>query len=417
MSVRPTAIRLPLLLAVIALAGCQHAAERIAQEESAVQARWQELATQPVRDTVTVDWEDAARRLERGNFKLRKARDGVQSALEGLRQVPRRYIPELTLSTFTNPTFENLGQGDLGNSYLFLGTLIDLPNPGQYRAAALQAELRYVGARVDAETLRRELHAKLYTAFRDGARLARDERELAALQRLDAAASRHPYAAETASLAAANETARQKLDAELSDLFGDFSHHWRIAAAPRLPDIDYAAHPPALDGHDGFASLQVTRAALQLVVIEAQREGLLAAEWPQVSVLLSAPPIYQRSTGRESYLSFNDLRLSAFVAYSTDFRGTRALARKQAARRAEITKAELDVTMQATLVRLRDALQLGRELEARLRGLRDARDRLHATPGAAGIAWDDTIADLQRQLDELNLSFWVLDERRWNPQP
>jgi hypothetical protein len=402
----------------ILFAGCRTASEEIAAQRRALTARWADLARQPARTTLAVDWPEAVRRLEHGNFKLRKARDGVLAATEAVRQLPRRYIPELTLNTFANPSFENLGNGDLGATYLFLGSLFDLPNPLRYHAVALQTQLRCLSVRLDAEILRRDLHAKLYQLFRQGARLNTADRQLAALRELNGTAANHPFDAQISGLAATQREGWQKLEAGLGDLFGDYTHRWHPAANARLPDIDYAAHPPALDGRDGFGALQITQAALQLVVLEAQRQGLLAAEWPQVSVLLSAPPIYQRSSGRESYLSADDLRLSAFAAYATDFRGNRALARKQAARRARITRQELDAAMQSTVGRLRDALRLAATLHDQLQQLQNARRELEPTGAlAATTAWDDRIALLQDQLDALNLSFWVLDDPRWKTQP
>lgn len=412
----------PIYLAGLAVAwglasGCQHVDQQLAAHETRLQTRWQALAGEAPRPVMELTWADAVQRLEAGNIKLRKARDNVQAALEGVRQVPRTYIPELTLNIFANPTLDNLGNGDLGNTYLFLGSLFNLPNPVHYRAAAMQAQLRYLGAQIDCETLRRDLYVKLYKIFRTAGRRAAQDRQSAALAQLDAASSAHPYAGQLADMAAQSGHRWDTMAADLGDLFGDYSHRWRPADDTGLPDIDYADHPPALDGRDHFAGLQLTKAALQLVVIEAQRQGLLAGEWPQISVLLSAPPIYQRSAGRDSYLSLNDLRISGFVAYSTDFRGVRSLNRKQAARRARITKHELDVAMQATVVRLREAIALSRELQTRLTHLRQAAEKLDA---AGDFATAETLhtqaAELQDQLDDLNLSLWVLDDPRWHPQ-
>jgi len=203
----------------------------------------------------------------------------------------------------------------------------------------------------------------------------------------------------------------------LADLLGDYTRRWRPGAAPDLPQLDYAAHPPALNGRDHFAALQLTRAALQLLALDAQRQGLLVAEWPQVSVLLSAPPLYQRAAGRESYLSLGDLHVAGFISYGTDFRGSRALGRTQAARRAELTRHELDTGLAATMSRLRDGLSLLAETAQRLAGLRAAEAALRQS--GAVVAADDLARqaeELSTEADELNLSFWVLDESRW-PRP
>lgn len=410
----------PYLLAGLAVivglvSACQHVDEQMAANEGKLRARWQQLAAEGERPVMEISWPDAVHRLETGNLKLRKARENVRAAREGVRQLPRSYIPELTLNIFANPTFDNLGNGDLGNTYLFLGSLFSLPSPVHYRAAAMQAQLRYLEAQIDCESLRRDLQVKLYKLFRKAARLTGQDRHYAALHQLDASGQDHPYATQLETMAAQSRKDWETVSTDLGELFSDYTQTWKPAADARLPDIDYASHPPPLDGRSHFAGLQLTKAALQLVVIEAQRQGMLAGEWPHVSVLLTAPPIYQRSSGHESYLSLSDVRISSFVAYSTDFRGVRSLNRKQAARRAEITKHELDVALQATLVRLRQAVALSRELQTRVDDLQQAARHLRKADDFSNAEdLDRQAADMQDQLDDLNLSLWVLDDPRWH---
>ena len=387
------------------------------EQRPQVTGRWQELAAQAERPVATISWDEAVQKMETGNAKLRQARETVRAGEEAVRQVPHNYIPELSLNFFAYPTLHTLGAGQLGDTFFFLGTIINLPNPVRYRAEALQARLQFMGAQIDAELLRRDLRVQLFRVFRKAGRLALQETHQAALRQLSASQPASVTGRQADDLAEQNRAAWRTIEPELSELFGDFSRHWHPRSDAGPPSLDYGAHPPALDGRDGFAALQITKAALQLVALDAQRQGLLAAEWPQVSVLLSAPPIYQRSAGRESYLSFSDLRVSAFVAYSTDLRGARSLARRQSERRSELTRQELDLAMQGMITRLHDAIALLGDLEARsarLQSAENALDRAGAIVDAASARQQaDEIAE---QVDDLNLSFWVLDETRW-PRP
>ncbi|MDB6169538.1 MAG: hypothetical protein JWM88_2402 [Verrucomicrobia bacterium] len=399
------------LLATLA-SSCASPPVPLEDQRVAASARWSELSRQRNPATTPIAWRAAVARMEADNPKLRQAREAVRAGEEAVRQVPRNYIPELSLNLFAYPTLGTLGEGRLGDTFFFLGTIINLPNPVQYQAEALQARLRFMAAQVDTEILRRDLHVRLYRVFRRAVRLMEQEASLSALRQISAGAGSASWQADA--LVEQNRAAWRLLEPELAELLGDYSRRWRPEPSPVLPVPDYAANPPPLDGKNQFAALQITKAALQLVALDAQRQGLLVAEWPQVAVLLSAPPIYQRSAGRESYLSFEDLRVSGFIAYSTDLRGSRALARKQAARRSELTRRELDLAMQSLLARLQDAAALLNDLESRAARLRRAEIALEKAGAIAEAANLRQQADeLSSEIDDLNLSFWVLDDARW----
>ena len=407
-----------LLLTAGIIPACTSGPRQLEEHQAAAAQRWHELAAQPDRPLATMGWVEAVQKMEAGNSKLQQAREAVRAGEEAVRQVPHNYIPELSLNLFAYPTLSTIGEGRLGDTFFFLGSMISLPDPVRYRAEALQARLQFMTAQVDCELLRRDLQVRLFHVFRKSARVARDEAGQNALARLAATSPDSPAAAQARELADQNRATWRTIEPELAELLGDYSKHWRPASGSGLPDLNYAAHPPRLDGRDRFAALQLTRAALQLLALDAQRQGLLVAEWPQVSVLLFAPPIYQRSAGRESYLSLGDLRVSGFLSYSTDFRGNRALGRRQSARRGKLARHELDLALQAAMARLQDGLTLLTELDSRLVRLRAAEATLQqagAVVEAANLAQQATeIAD---QVDELNFSFWVLDDPRWQHPP
>lgn len=411
---RPLTARHPILLLTGLLAACSTGPKPLEEHRANAAESWAEVAHQPDRTVVNLRWDDAVRRLETGNLKLQQARETVRSGAEAVRQVPYNYIPELSLNLFAYPTLSTVGEGRLGDTYLFLGSILTLPNPVRYQAEALQARLQFMTAQVECELLRRDLRVRLYRVFRKSSQLARDDAAEHALTELAATNPDGLAAVQARDLARRNRAAWQAIESEFAELLGDYSHRWRPAPDSGLPALDYAGTPPPLDGRGRFAQLQITRTALQLLALDAQRQGLLVAEWPQVSVLLSAPPIYQRSAGRESYLSLGDVRVSGYISYSTDFRGTRALARKQNDRRSEIVRHELDVAMQAAIGRLRDGLGILGELTTRLAGLREAEAALRRA-GAAGDAESVRLqaAEISDQVDELNFSFWVLDDPRW----
>lgn len=409
--------RLASVLAVAGLAGCTSGPAPLEEHRAAAAQTWQRYATAE-RPVAVIAWTDAVQRMEARNIKLLQAREAVRAGEEAVRMVPRNYIPELSLNVFAYPTFRMLGDGGIGDTFLYVGSIVSLPDPIRYRAEALQARLQYMSAQAEGEVLRRDLHVKLYRLFRRAAHIRRDEAALSALTQLGSVAPTSAAALQARELEQATALAWQALEPELAELLGDASKHWRPGPASGLPPLDYAAAPPALDGSRRFASLHLTRAALQLLALDAQRQGLLVAEWPQVSVLLSAPPLYQRASGRDSYLSLGDLRVSGFISYSTDFRGRRALSRAQAARQAEIARTALNLAMAGLVARLQDGAAALAGLDARRAGLQQAEAALRqsgAVAEAIGVA--RTLDETADEIDEFNFSFWVLDDPRWGAAP
>ncbi|MFI5355915.1 MAG: hypothetical protein ACHQ4G_01130 [Opitutales bacterium] len=408
----------PLLLFCTLLPACSHFDEHLDQQQRVVAARWRQLATQPERQTVVVTWPEAVRRLDATNVKLIKARETVRSNEQILQRVPRNYLPELSLSLFSYPTLQQLEVGNLSSTFFYVSSILNLPNPWTYEAQLMQAQLARAMALTEMEALHRDLLSQLYRVFLKSARLAARESQQQALNRLARESGDPQLAIQADQLADANREERTTIDSDFAELLGDYSARWRPGLAADLPKLDYGVHPPPLDGHDRFAALQILRTALQLVALQAQAEGLRIGEWPQVSVLISAPPIYQASSGQSSYLSFSDLRISPFISYSTDFRGNRAATRRDQERSAAITRHELDTAMQTLLGRLRDGTALLGQLQAKLDRQRAAERVLraaHAAKEAAGLRL--TMDKLESQIDDLNLSFWVLDDARWTPAP
>jgi hypothetical protein len=420
-SAQPRQIFVPAGLALLSLgllSACHTGPKALTEHQAAAAQRWQELAAQPDRPVALIDWADAVAKMEAGNIKLQQAREAVRAGEEAVKQVPYNYIPELSLNVFAYPTLRTIGDGQLGDTFFFLGGLVSLPNPVRYQAEALQARLQFMSAQVDGELLRRDLHVRLYRIFRQAARLAHDDSGRAALAQLAASAPGSPADVQSQELSRDARLSWQAMESDLAELLGDYSKHWRPDPVAHLPGLNYAAHPPALDGRDRFAALQITRTALQLLALDAQRQGLLVAEWPQVAVLLNAPPIYQRSAGRESYLSLGDVRVSGYISYGTDFRGTRALARAQSARRSELTRRELALAQQAAMGRLKDGLALLAQLDTRLGHLHEAETTLeNAGALVAAENLSRQAAELAEEVDDLNFSFWVLDDPRWSLPP
>lgn len=388
--------------------------ELLQDKESTTKSRWQEIAAQSDLPQTKLSWSQAVALLETSNLKLLKSSEAVSNGRDAIKRLPRGYLPELNLNVFASPSLDELKAGDLASTYFYLGGIFNVPTPWRYRASALQASLSYAISLSELEAQRRDLHVQLYRQFRKATKILQFEKELQAISQLEHIRPDFSIIRKKDSLIQQIEKGWLKVEEEMSELLGDYTHRWRPSPDHELPSFDYITHPPALDGSGDFAALQIMRTSLQLVALEAAKRGLQLSSLPQLSILISAPPIYQSRSGNSSFLSLDDLRVTPFVTYSTDFRGNRTTARKQQATRADSIRRELDITMQSTLLRLKDGVTLLARLDAKRTRLVEARQTLLA-PSTATVASDiqSQIDELETQIEDLNLAFWVLDSSRW----
>jgi len=172
------------------------------------------------------------------------------------------------------------------------------------------------------------------------------------------------------------------------------------------------------------AQLQMKLVAVELVAAWAQVRGIKLQYWPELTIFVTGPPLYQRTAGVEHFWSLGDVRASADLFWRLDTRGYVSRQLKQARRDQALQWARL---REETLA-LMDKLLAAQKLMAKLGEQIDQLDQLlpvleqAPTPqDYAGIlkAVETTRSvreqerRLRRELAELNTLFWFVDEQRW----
>jgi hypothetical protein len=191
-----------------------------------------------------------------------------------------------------------------------------------------------------------------------------------------------------------------------------------------MPELRYETTPLELIDTNRVAQAQLRLAAVELAGAWARIKGIQLQYWPELTLFITGPPVYQHSAQNEAFWDLRQVRANANFFWRIDTRGAIATQLKQTRRDQELQLARL---RQDGLILIEKML-----VAQKLMGvLREQADQLHAIlplvsqiPVAvdyAGIleatekarSLRDQERKLRRELSELNTLFWFVDERKW----
>src|SRR5438046_4282904 len=90
---------------------------------------------------------------------------------------------------------------------------------------------------------------------------------------------------------------KETLQATAGDLLGDRGRRW-ILQTNGWPGLSYAQQPLPLQDSNRVAQLQIKLLAVELVAAWAQVNGIKLQYWPELTIFVTGPPLYQRTAGR-----------------------------------------------------------------------------------------------------------------------
>jgi hypothetical protein len=377
----------------------------------------------------TLNWQRALAIQRERNLELRASRNAIASAEDRVRQVFRDLLPGAGISGNVVKSISDLGSLGQEDVALSLYGFLNVPGLLQQRSRYYAACLELMRARWAYELKQRELTIQLHELFLREDVFSQRERNLLASMRwqsqsiaelgLDA----NPAALEREGIRWSLQRERRAMRTEIARVLGSDAREWRLDPHG-LPQHDYLTRPLNLKNarHTGLLFRQ-----LQAVELEGARLaefGIRLRYWPDLSINLASPPVYQIAGGRAADWSLDQVLVNLSSGLTFDTRGQTASQLAEVRRQVAILRERLAEENTRTIQKLliaRQALELNQKqlrltelrLEA-MRGLNRSldparnRDQLERL-----LALDERRAGLLLENSQLQAMFWFMDERKW----
>jgi hypothetical protein len=415
---------------VLALTGCYSAKKRVARDFIDLQFQWQtNVAHQAALPEQSVNWPQGLLRVEFGNWKLRRARADITNAQENVRQVFKDLMPTINLRAGVSKSFQSLPMTSLDDVTFSIDSFFNVPGFVSMGTRLFAARLVLMRAEASYELARREQTIELYKlflSFQDAAAAAEqlaEELDFAkAIGRVDAMAGQILLHDLDGRLIAAAKD-RDLLQDKAGELFGDRDWRW-ILVSEGLPDLDYQEKPLEPTNTNNVAQLQLKLAAIEFVGAWARIKGIQLQYWPELTLFITGPPVYQKTAGVENFFDAGKLRANANFFWRLDTRGQISRQLKQTRRDNDLQLARLRQEALALIDKILAAQKLVGTLRKEADQLQQLAPLLGQIPPAAdytGIlkttetarSLRDQERKLRRELAELNTLFWFVDDTKW----
>jgi hypothetical protein len=419
-----------ILLVCTAVSGCFSPKKKIAQNFRNLQCQWQtNVARQTALPERALTWPEAVAQLEGGNLKLWRAKADITNAAENVRQVFKDLYPTLNFRSGLSKSLQTLPTTSIDDVTFSIDSFFNIPGFVSMGTRLFAARLVRERAKAYYELTEREQKIelfKLFLAFDDQTAAEKQlEDDLAfarAIEKVEAlAGSILLRDVETRSISLAKE--REGLQDKAGDLLGNRDWCWKLVS-DGLPEFRYDLNPLQLSDTNSVAQLQLRLAAIEFAGAWARIKGIQLQYWPDLTLFISGPPLYQRSGQSETFWNAGQIRANANFYWRIDTRGQIAN---------QLRQTERDQAMQLARLRLAAVALIDKILAAQkfMGTLRQQADELHQLvpllgqiPPAAdytgilkatenGRTLRDQERKLRRELAELNTLFWFVDETKW----
>jgi outer membrane protein TolC len=411
--------------------GCVYSAKRrVAREIPQVGREWQtNVTTQLALKEQVLDWPAALALMKANNLKLRQTRVAVTNSEENLRQVFMDLVPTLDLHASASHTLANLSAISFDDVTFNIDSFFNFPGLASFSTRLFAARLTLMRARTINQLAEREQMIELYKLFLDALDaqdvaedLQMDEGLVEKIRPLDEMGAR-TLQEEIKTRKIALEKQRLSVQDKAADVLGSRDKLWAFSTNG-WPVFHYERDPLPLSETNLVAHLPIRLLAIELVGAWAQIVGMKLQYWPEVSLFISGPSLYQNVGGNSEFWDINQVRGTVDMFWRLDTRGNLRRQIRQTKRQQELEIARLRQEQQSLIAKL----LAGQKLEASLREQMEVVEQL--VPALAQLpppqqlsalmnsrevyqSLRDQQHKLRRELAEVNTVFWFVDDRKW----
>ena len=410
--------------------GCISPAKKVAARLPALRSQWTtNVLHQSALPEQTVDWPTAVALIRAKNLKLLAGRFDITNSQDAVRQVYKDLLPTLDLRANATRSLKSLGGISLDDVTFNVDSFFNIPGLVNMNARFFGARLTLLRAQTAYQLAQREQIIELYKlvlSFEEerevAAQLKAEEQLARSVRGVDALAG-DVLLDELRARRLAFEKQNESLQAAAGDLFGDRGRRWTLQTNG-WPGFSYNQQPLPLQDSNRVAQVQMKLVAIELVGAWAQLKGIKLQYWPELSIFITGPPIYQRVAGVQSFWNLSELRASADLFWRLDTRGYVSRQLRQARRDQSLQWARLREETLALMDKLLAAQKLMKELRTQLAQVQQLLAMVEQTPPPQdylgilkAVETNRSLRDqerkLRRDLAELDTLFWFVDEKQW----
>lgn len=428
---RPVILAAAGLLALAGVSGCLSPDKRVARQMPELRSQWRtNVLYQADLPERVLDWNEAVQFSRENNLRLRRGRVEITNAQENVRQIFKDLLPQITLRSGISQTIGELSATTWDDVIFDVNGFLNIPGLVSLNTRYFTARLTLLRALTLYELSEREQTIELYKlmlAYQEyqdaAAALEAEQRFASAVRGVDDVSGQVLLReAEQRDLQLARE--REALQQRAGELLGDRRWRW-VLATNGAPSFDYASEPLAVANSNRVAQLQMRLVAIELVGAWARVTGIKLQYWPEVRLFLTAPAVYTRRGGEDTFFDAEDIRLTADVFWRLDTRGQVSKRLRQTRRDQELQVARIRQESLALIDRILTAQRLLEDLRTEIaelnqlipivEGIAPAADFTSIVNAAATRrSLRDQERRLRRDLAELNTLFWFVDETKWS---
>jgi hypothetical protein len=415
---------------LVLVSGCRSPQTRVEQHMHDLRVEWRtnwaHQAHLPVR---MIDWPEAVALMQGQNLKLRQARVEITNSQEMVRQVFRDLTPTLNLRSGLSKRVRDIPTLTADDVTFSVDSFFNIPGVVSLAPRYYTARLMLLRSETARELAEREQTIELYKLFWAAQEVQEYAQQLERQKAIaEAMGEIDPFTGsmmltEVETRELGNRHEAESLQARAGELLGDRSWNW-VFRTNDLPKLRYDLAPLPLEDTNRVAQLQMKLVALELEGARARVMGTKLRYWPELTLFVTGPPIYQRAAGRERFWDADEVTASANLFWYLDTRGyigrqLRQMERANLIQRERFRQESLALMnrLMFTQTILEDTLEKAREIEFQL-------EVLQAAPPLQSYAALQRYADehralmeqqrrMHRELAELQTLFWFVDEAAW----